>query len=333
MNREMSDEMLVKYLLGEASDAEKSEVQDWIGRSEANKKEFYGFKLLWDESHALAACSIADENAAWTRFKQRTQTKTIALPSPYRWIKAAAAILLLAGGSLTAYYLTGGHNDRQQVAASYHPAEPPVNKAFPGKVAETTEPAAVADVTTVPGASAPVATTKSMVKKEKAVNKKSITKDVAVKEKKTFMKEEFKNPLQNNYNHTKEFICNATPCPLEICIIQTVKCPDGGASPVISTCSVLEPDESGQLRYKAFDKITKNCKATINEIRIRQVNTGETIVLNADSKPATAEDFFSYITGQKKGDILAGIFHSDCDNQTDDCGLTFDNNYGKLILQ
>jgi hypothetical protein len=150
---------------------------------------------------------------------------------------------------------------------------------------------------------------------------------VALKPKK-FLKSNYQVTF-NSYKRTKDFICNATPCPLEICIIQNIKCSDGGYT-TESTCSMLEPDESGQLRYKAMDRITRNCEATIQEIRIRQVNTGETIVLNDDSK-TTAQDFFKYITGQKKGDILAGMFHTNCNNEADDCGLSIDN-HGQLIM-
>lgn len=320
------DELLVKYLLGEASAAEQQQVQQWIAESDANNKYYYHFKLLWEESRSLAMVSDTDEHAAWARFEQRIQRKggkTINMPSPYKWVKIAASIILLVGCAILAYYMN--NNNEQDKTMAYHPAEAPVNKVFPGKKADTNMPVAE-HPTEVINNDATGSVTATNIKPA------AKQKDMAVKEKQRFMKQEFHDPLQNGYHRTKEFICNATPCPLEICIIQRVKCPDGEPS-AISTCSVLEPDESGQLRYKAFDKITKNCNATIDEIRIRQVNTGETIVLNADSKPATAEDFFSYITGQKKGNILAGIFQSDCDNQSDNCGLTFDNNFGRLILQ
>lgn len=137
--------------------------------------------------------------------------------------------------------------------------------------------------------------------------------------------------LVNNYK-TKSIICNSTPCPIQICINQTVQCPDIQPA-TISSCSTLEPDQSGQLTYKAHDKIAKNCSLTINEIEITSIATGETILLNASSTPSTAQDVFSYITGQKKGDILAGMFSSDCNHKTKHYGLKLNNSYGDLIIE
>ena len=119
----------------------------------------------------------------------------------------------------------------------------------------------------------------------------------------------------------------------EICIIQSVKCKKNDQPTAVSTCSVLEPDQSGQLRYKAFDKIAKHCKATIEEITITKITTGETIVLNDHSTPTTAQNFFNHITGKKKGDVFAGMFHCDGNERIDDCGLTFNSSFGNLSLQ
>ena len=134
-----------------------------------------------------------------------------------------------------------------------------------------------------------------------------------------------------NYSR-KDIIRNGTPCPIEICINQTMNCPN--VQPAnISSCSTLEPDQSGQLTYKAHDNIGKNCSLTINEIEIRSIATGETILLTSNSSPSTAQEVFSYITGQRKGDILAGMFSSDCNHKTEKHKLRLDNSYGKLIIQ
>ncbi len=131
---------------------------------------------------------------------------------------------------------------------------------------------------------------------------------------------------------SKGYICNGTPCPIQICISQTMKCKDKKPA-AISTCSVLEPDQSGKLSYKAHDKVAKDCSLTVNEIEIKSITTGETIVLNAHSTPATAQEVFSYITGQKKGDVLAGVFRTDCDNHPNSSGIRIDNKFGDIILQ
>ncbi len=130
----------------------------------------------------------------------------------------------------------------------------------------------------------------------------------------------------------KAYICNSTPCPVQICISQTMKC-KGKQPAAISTSSVLEPDQSGRLSLKPHGRIAKDCSITVNEIEIKSLNTGETIILNANSTPATAQEVYSYITGQKRGDVLAGAFRTDCDNHPGTNAIRFDNKFGDLILQ
>lgn len=129
-----------------------------------------------------------------------------------------------------------------------------------------------------------------------------------------------------------EIIHNSTPCPIEICISQTVSCPDKQPAAIASR-STLEPDESARLNYKDHDDIGKNCSLTIREIEIKSVATGETILLNSSSKPSTAQEVFSYMTLEKRGDILAGAFNADCNNRIRHHNLRIDNRYDSLIIQ
>jgi ferric-dicitrate binding protein FerR (iron transport regulator) len=67
----MNDDLLVKYLLQEASAEERRLVEAWIAASTANQRYFEHFKLIWDKSRELAVTSTVDENQAWHRFQQR----------------------------------------------------------------------------------------------------------------------------------------------------------------------------------------------------------------------------------------------------------------------
>ena len=70
----MSDDLLVKYLLGEASAAERRQVEAWIAVAPPNQRYFEHFKLIWDKSRELVAHSTADEDTAWQRFQQRVNS-------------------------------------------------------------------------------------------------------------------------------------------------------------------------------------------------------------------------------------------------------------------
>lgn len=67
----MNDDLLVKYLLREATPGESRKVEAWIAARAANQRYFEHFKLIWDQSRVLAAQSVVDEEGAWQRFQQR----------------------------------------------------------------------------------------------------------------------------------------------------------------------------------------------------------------------------------------------------------------------
>lgn len=110
-NNHIDDELLVKYLLGEANSKEQAEVQEWIQLSSSNRKYFEHFELIWKESKKLAAQSTVNVDDAWDRFKQRTQenkpvSRIIEIPRQRDtgWMRAAAALVLLAGVAGMLYY-------------------------------------------------------------------------------------------------------------------------------------------------------------------------------------------------------------------------------------
>jgi hypothetical protein len=145
-----------------------------------------------------------------------------------------------------------------------------------------------------------------------------------------------KNNMQkDNAGHSytaKYMISNSTDCPMEISISQTMKCPNSKPA-AISTSSTLAPGQSALLKYKANDSIPRNCTLTIEEIEIKSISTGEAITLDAHSSPSTAGEVFSYISGEKRGDVLAGIFNLDCNHRSKKHNLKLDNRAGNIIMQ
>ncbi len=123
------DEVLVKYLLGEATPEEGVVVQQWIAADKANQRYFDNFKLIWDESKKLAAQSTINEEEAWQRFTRRIQAdegtvprqpvrNTIAINS-YSWMKMAAMLVLLIGCGAFYYYTAGPGSMVTEVAGDH----------------------------------------------------------------------------------------------------------------------------------------------------------------------------------------------------------------------
>lgn len=106
----ISDDLLVKYLLGEATDIEIQDVNNWLTLNETNRKYFEHFKLIWDNSKKVELKSTANEDAAWERFKQKAQApktgkKTIPFIPQIKWIRVAAILLLMIGAGWSVYLL------------------------------------------------------------------------------------------------------------------------------------------------------------------------------------------------------------------------------------
>ncbi|GGB18156.1 FecR domain-containing protein [Puia dinghuensis] len=64
------DRLLVKYLLEEATDAERAEVDGWCAAGAENRQYFEDFRRIWAESLRLTPEVSVDEVEAWERFKQ-----------------------------------------------------------------------------------------------------------------------------------------------------------------------------------------------------------------------------------------------------------------------
>ena len=312
----ITDELLADYLLGETSVAQTLLVENWVKASASNHAYFQQFRQAWQVSKDVLSTQV-NEGEAWTRLQQRlasgSSRKVVPLSISVSRVLRIAAILLLCLGVGAVIYTMNSNSPVQPVAEVKAPTPTPA-------VPVTVEPTKVQPITTVP----PIA------KEEPPKEPKKIKQKAQPVENST--------PPANKYDlarladdcKTKGEICNGTPCPLEICIIQKDHCDKGHAYP-ISNCSILEPDRSGQLCYKGWDeqKHDHDCKLQVEEIRITRLSTGETIVLDAHSD-VTAQEFFSYITGQKQGEVTAGVFTTDCNNRLTEDGLSMDNSFGSL---
>ncbi|MBX2969840.1 MAG: DUF4974 domain-containing protein [Cyclobacteriaceae bacterium] len=95
------DELVGKYITGEATEQEKQLVQEWCAQSAENQKYFDHAKLIYekaqvDDGHAY------DVEAAWKTVKEKiTETPVRKLPTIQLW-RVAASLLLI---SVLSYFL------------------------------------------------------------------------------------------------------------------------------------------------------------------------------------------------------------------------------------
>ena len=123
----MYDELLVKYLAGEATTVEVDAVLDWVAESPSNRKYFDDFRLIWDESKKLEGRTNTTADEAWGRFMNRVEredkpvagvdaksAKQIPLHG-LSWVKAAAVLVVMAGTAWIMYTWSG--NDSGNILA------------------------------------------------------------------------------------------------------------------------------------------------------------------------------------------------------------------------
>lgn len=98
------DDLLVKYLLKEATDEETAQVQQWIDENEENKKHYEQLKQIWDASEHLIVNSTVDEEDAWSRLQQRIRNEESKKKKVFTWKKvtlgiAAGLLLFITAGT------------------------------------------------------------------------------------------------------------------------------------------------------------------------------------------------------------------------------------------
>lgn len=119
MKQQVTESMLIRYILEEASESEALEIERWIKASDTNTRQFEQTKFILETSRHLAQASPISETDAWEKFKEIRDTRKE--PARIRpmfgsgpWLKIAASIVLVAGLASTAYYFYHQDNTKSE---------------------------------------------------------------------------------------------------------------------------------------------------------------------------------------------------------------------------
>ncbi len=111
----IEEELILKILSNEATDAEKKDFKKWIDLSEKNQKTFLQMKRLWSDSEEIHDYYKINQEKAWNRVHQKTK------PQPKRRIllpllKIASVILIAYSlGILTMYFVKSNESPEKAV--------------------------------------------------------------------------------------------------------------------------------------------------------------------------------------------------------------------------
>ncbi len=114
MKQDMNEDILIKYILGEATATEAKEIEAWITVSSKNAGELEKIKIILETSKGMAQVSPLSETDAWERFKNKRdatkgqQAEVVPFKSNTHWLRIAAAVLFLIGSGWGAFYLYNG---------------------------------------------------------------------------------------------------------------------------------------------------------------------------------------------------------------------------------
>lgn len=103
------EDLLIKYIVGEADEQERKQLEDWLAAEPENRKAYERVKTIWENSKIPGSAKVPDIEAAWQRFKvrrgevQELQEAKMTLRKGGQWKKislAAAAVLIVLSGFL-----------------------------------------------------------------------------------------------------------------------------------------------------------------------------------------------------------------------------------------
>jgi len=103
------DELIGKYLAGEASADEAEQVEMWARQSEANQKHLHQVEVIFQKASTVKQWQEFDTDAAWNKVKskiQKSEGKVIPLQrSGFSLLKIAASLVFVLGAGLVAFNL------------------------------------------------------------------------------------------------------------------------------------------------------------------------------------------------------------------------------------
>jgi ferric-dicitrate binding protein FerR (iron transport regulator) len=112
------DDLIGKYLAGEAGKDEMLFIESWANENEGNRKHLQQCKLIFDRSFEAKSLQEFDTDAAWAKMKSKLQAteRTISFQpkssSKYLIWKVAASIIVILGIGFFAYQMLTGDRSK-----------------------------------------------------------------------------------------------------------------------------------------------------------------------------------------------------------------------------
>ncbi|HEX5171292.1 MAG TPA: FecR domain-containing protein [Cyclobacteriaceae bacterium] len=113
---EVNDELIIRYLTGEAEPEEAMTLQDWL-QSQQNRTYFESFQSAWNNSYPARKPNAPNREKVWAALrtqiasKENTKEENEEISRPFTfYLKIAASILILLTAGTFAYYMLRDYN-------------------------------------------------------------------------------------------------------------------------------------------------------------------------------------------------------------------------------
>ncbi len=107
------DDLIARYLAGEASDKEREELSLWMENSPENKKYFEGIRFVHDKAVASHRIVKVDVDKAWSKLSSQMTEIPVAAPlkkviplHKQTWFRVAASFIILMAVSAVLYFVS-----------------------------------------------------------------------------------------------------------------------------------------------------------------------------------------------------------------------------------
>jgi len=110
----VNDELIAKYLSGEATPDEAEALTDWLAEGD-NQMHFEKLQATWDLTFPSKAKVSFNKDSAWDGLEQTMKSASKASPLRF-WYKVAASLIVGLAGSLLGYYLYQKDNSISKIS-------------------------------------------------------------------------------------------------------------------------------------------------------------------------------------------------------------------------
>jgi hypothetical protein len=110
----VNDELIAKYLCGEATPDEAEALTDWLVEEE-NQMHFEEMQATWDLTFPSKPKASFNKNSAWKGLEHTVKSPSDVSPLHF-WYKVAAGLIIGLSGSLLGYYFYQKDNSIKEIS-------------------------------------------------------------------------------------------------------------------------------------------------------------------------------------------------------------------------